>query len=332
MKIKLSNVMRVLVSFGLLGGLFWIMRDKFGEILVTVSHCDARFMLVAALLLIGMVVFLSLRLKIVFDGEELNLTFYDALQLTCVGFFFNNFMPTGVGGDIVKAYYAAHFNKQKIKSYASVFMDRLMGLFTILMIAGVALLVDGGKIAIGAVRTLVLVMLVLGALGIVVVTNKTVAKMLGALFTKMKMHKFGEKLNEVYSIVHDYRNRRDVVIKSILLSIGAQSSYYIIVFLLFMALGTPVNIGNVFLIMPIFIFISMLPSLGGLGVREYALVTFFSVFAGKETAFAVSILALSGYFIISIFGGIFYLSWGFKPSKEEEEELEKEVEETLGAE
>ena len=317
MKNKLSILIRIVVSFGLLGGLFWIMRDKLGDIWGTIITCDPVYVFVASLFLIVMVWSLSMRLKMVFDGEDLFISFGEAAQLTCVGYFFNNFMPTAVGGDIVKAHYASHFNKKRLKSYASVLMDRLIGMFTILMIAGLALLVDGGRVESPVIKPLVIVLLVFGAAGVVIATNKSIARFLGQAFTRFKMFGLGEKLNDIYSIVHDYRNRADVVIKSVLLSIVAQSAYYALIYFLFVAMGNPVNIGNIFLIMPVVIFISMLPSIGGLGVREYAIVTFFSVFAGKEISFAVSLMALFGYFIISLAGGIVYMSWGFKPSSED---------------
>ena len=320
MKIKFSSIIRIVISFGLLGGLFWVMRGRIGEVWQTVLKCDTRYIWFSVVFLIVMVLSLSWRLKVVFEGEDLDLTLSESVQLTCVGFFFNNFMPTAVGGDIIKAHYAGHFNKQRLKSYASVLMDRMIGLFTILMIAAAALVIDQGKLQVAVIRPLVGALLVLGAIGVIIATNKTVERFLSSFFTRIKMMRLGERLNEIYAIVHDYRNRKRVVLKSIILSFFCQSSYYMIVFYLFIALGKPVNLGNVFLIMPVVIFISMVPSLGGLGVREYAIVTFFTVLADKDVAFAVSMLALFGYFVISVAGGLVYLAWGIGSAKEIEEE------------
>ncbi len=71
----------------------------------------------------------------------------------------------------------------------------------------------------------------------------------------------------------------------------------------------PVSLGNVFLIMPIVTFISMIPSVGGLGVREGAMVTLFAPLVGKEIAFAASLLLLLGLLVISAIGGGIYLWW-----------------------
>jgi len=60
----------------------------------------------------------------------------------------------------------------------------------------------------------------------------------------------------------------------------------------------------------------MIPSIGGLGVREGAMVAFFSPLVGRDTSFAVSLLLLFGLFIISFVGGLTYLYWiNFKRKK-----------------
>jgi uncharacterized protein (TIRG00374 family) len=310
MKKHLSTIARLVVSFGLLGFLFWFMRGEFKGICQTMAGCSIRLILTAALLFFGMVLVLSWRLKVVFDGEDLVLPFMEALQLTVVGYFFNNFMPTAVGGDIIKAHYAGRFNGKKLQSYASVLMDRLIGLFTILIIAGVALFVDKGRFQVAALKPLVIALLALGISGFVIATNRAVAMFMEGLFARMKMFGLGEKLRAIYSIVHDYRNRHSVVIKASILSGVAQCTYYVIVYICFVALGAEVSLGNIFLIMPVVIFISMIPSIGGLGVREGAMLAFFSPLAGREAAFAVSLLLLAGLFIVSFFGGMVYLWWG----------------------
>jgi len=53
----------------------------------------------------------------------------------------------------------------------------------------------------------------------------------------------------------------------------------------------------------------MIPSVGGLGVRESAIVLLFDPLVGREMAFAMSLLYLAGLFGISFIGGIVYLWW-----------------------
>jgi glycosyltransferase 2 family protein len=250
---------------------------------------------------------------VVFHGENLFISLKEAFELTCAGFFFNNFMPTAVGGDIIKAHYAAHFNKQRLKSYASVFMDRIIGMLAILLIAAVALVIDRGRFDSPVIRPVVLSFLALGVCGFILVTNRSIARKMEKTFKNFRMKGLGDSLNKVYSIIHDYRNRPDVVVRSMLLSVAVQVIYCLAVYFLFLSMGVTVGLNSVLLIIPVVVIISMLPSIGGLGVRESAMVAFFSVVAGKEISFAVSLLALAANLLVSVAGGIVYMGWSFKP-------------------
>jgi len=306
---KLSALIRVLVSLGLISVLFWIMRDEIQSIVKIIARCDLRFIAVAGVIIICNVTMLAYRMKVVFLGENLNITFKEVLQLTYIGYFFNNFMPTAVGGDIVKAHYAGKTSDKKVQSYASVFMDRILGLYSFLIVAGVALIVDRGRFELEMVKILVFSLLILGVLGFIVVTNQKVADIVGKLLTRLKMFRLGEKIHSVYKIVQDYRNRLDVVLKSFVISIFSQCLFFLAIYLFFLSLGAEIKIGNIFLVMPVVTFVSMIPSVGGLGVRESAIVLLFDPLVGREMAFAMSLLYLAGLFGISFIGGIVYLWW-----------------------
>lgn len=310
MKNKIFSVLRVVISASLLALLVWLMRGDICDIGLTIARCNFVYIALGLMLLLVNVFMLAYRLKVIFEGESLLLGMSEALQLTCIGYFFNNFMPTAVGGDIVKAHYASQGNKKKVQSYASVFMDRFLGLYSFLMVAALALAVDKGHFKVVSIKPLVVVLLIFGLAGVIVATNSRVARTLERFFNKLKMMKLGEKLQSVYKIVHDYRNRGDVVLKAMLVSMAAQTIYFFVVYLFFLALGYRVSMVSIFLIMPVVTFVSMLPSLGGLGVREGAIVAFFAPFVGKETAFAVSILMLLGIFFQSLLGGLIYVWWG----------------------
>jgi len=310
MKNKIFILLRVAISFGLLGLLFWLMRDEIRDVLRILAGSRAPLIFAGAALILVNVTILACRLRAIFQGENLELSLKDALQLTFVGYFFNNFMPTAVGGDIIKAHYVSKTNNQRTKSYASVFMDRLIGLYTFLIIAVAALVAVGGNSHLTVVRPMILAFLGVGAFGFVLIISKNVARGMESFLAKIKMFRLGERLHKVYRIVHDYRNRPGVVARSVLISISSQCVYFTVTYLFFLSIGARVDITSIFLIMPVVIFISMVPSIGGLGIREGAIVMFFAPLAGKEMAFAVSMLLLGMLFMISIIGGLIYLWWG----------------------
>ncbi len=320
MKRKLLILLRIIVSFGLLGGLFWIMRKDAGKTLTIITSCDLKYLLIALGIFMCNQAVLAYRMKIVFHGENLAITFRESFQLNFIGYFFNNFLPTAVGGDLIKAHCASQTNDNRLGSYASVMMDRIIGLYSFLIVAAIALIVNREGFQIAAVRSLVFIFLVLGIAMFITITNKRVAIMMEHFFSMIKMGGLGEKLDSLYKIVRDYKNRMDVVGKSLLISLFSQTIYFVTIYMFFLALGTRINLGNIFLAMPVVTFVSMIPSIGGLGVREGAIVAFFSPLAGRDTAFAVSLLLLFGLFVVSFIGGIFYLHWSLSVKRRKERE------------
>ncbi len=317
MKKILSAGLRITISFGLLGLLFWLMRDRFGKIGSALIDSDIRFIIAALISFMVCVMFLAMRLKVIFYGENIFMKYLDSVQLTYIGYFFNNFMPTAVGGDIPKALYAAQAHGAKMKSYISVMMDRIIGLYSFLILAAIALVVGRGRFNIPGITQLVFVFLTCGVIGFIVITNTKIARLVEKILSKFKVMNLGKKLHEVYTVVHDYRNRKDIVVKSILISVVAQSFYFLMVYMFLRSLGGDVGIINVFLIMPVVSFISMIPSIGGLGVREGAIVTFFAALVGKEIAFAGSLLVMLGFFYISFIGGIVFFFWSIRMGRKE---------------
>jgi len=62
-------------------------------------------------------------------SQRLTLTFADVLSLSWIGYFFSNFMPSTVGGDLVKAAYLIREQSQKAVAVATVVLDRIIGLY-----------------------------------------------------------------------------------------------------------------------------------------------------------------------------------------------------------
>ncbi|MHC4345924.1 MAG: lysylphosphatidylglycerol synthase transmembrane domain-containing protein [Planctomycetota bacterium] len=58
-----------------------------------------------------------------------------AVRLYFLGWFYNNFMPSSVGGDLIRAWYVTRHTDKKLEAVLSVFVDRAIGLLTTLIIA-----------------------------------------------------------------------------------------------------------------------------------------------------------------------------------------------------
>lgn len=90
-----------------------------------------------SLLVMGATIFLSvIRWQIVLRVHGLKLPFSRAMEISIVAHFFNAFLLGASGGDLIKAWYAAReTHHKKIEAVGTVFVDRLIGLFALLIFA-----------------------------------------------------------------------------------------------------------------------------------------------------------------------------------------------------
>ncbi|MDO8603050.1 MAG: lysylphosphatidylglycerol synthase transmembrane domain-containing protein [Candidatus Omnitrophota bacterium] len=315
-KNKLSVILRFIVSFGLLFLLAWIMRKDAKEVIGIFKNSDKTLLLFAVLVNIPLSVSVAYRLKLLMSGQKILLSMKDAIYLTFIGYFFNNFLPTAIGGDIAKAYYASKKTNNKVASYAAVVADRLLGLIATLLVALTGLLFIGKSIDNKFILWVVPFAFILVALAIFFLLRKNnrlseVSPAGKGLFNKIK-----EKLLKLYRAVNLYRNSPVILVKGIALSLLLQVLSIISIYLFILCVGGNMPLFRLFLIIPLVWAVSMLPSINGLGVREGSFIYFLKGYIGPEKAFAISLLWLGLIMIYSLIGGIYQLIYPVKTKGE----------------
>lgn len=100
------------------------------------------FMLNLGVWLLGCMFLTTYRWHMILKGMGLDLPFKKIMHFNLIGFFFNTIAPGAVGGDLVKAYYLFRDQKEGKRTAAmlAIFLDRLVGLYCIFLIAGLAIL------------------------------------------------------------------------------------------------------------------------------------------------------------------------------------------------
>ncbi len=96
-----------------------------------------------AFVMFGPALFLmAVRWRLLLGAVGVTIPFFTLLRLHYLGFFYNAFMPGGAGGDIIKAVYLARHSARKAEAATMVLIDRVVGLFGLLIMAGGVVLVD----------------------------------------------------------------------------------------------------------------------------------------------------------------------------------------------
>lgn len=118
------------------GLILWLIQRKHLELkTLLVFFSPQPFLILLSITVINFL-FLAKRWQILLRSQNLHCHFSEIIPLSLIGLFFNFTIPGGAGGDIVKSYYLAKNNPQnKIKAVVTIAMDRLLGLYFILLMA-----------------------------------------------------------------------------------------------------------------------------------------------------------------------------------------------------
>jgi uncharacterized membrane protein YbhN (UPF0104 family) len=125
-----------LLSLGLL--IFLIARQGWEEIIGSANSIPVSFLLLTMGLMVISRLAVSLRWFSLLRAVAPDFPFLDSLRLTLAGLFAANFLPTTVGGDVVRAAGVLRRTKNRMDAVTSIAADRLIGL------TGMAMLVPYG--------------------------------------------------------------------------------------------------------------------------------------------------------------------------------------------
>ncbi len=226
-----------------------------------------------------------------------------------VGTFFNLFLPGTVGGDVIKAYYLYKGTQKRGDSLVSVFMERYMGMFALILIATIAM-ISGYEYVKGtfAIKFFIIIL---------------TAFITGTIFVSFFPYEiFYKRLRAVRLNIRDFIFHKRIFFITLFLSIVVQALGNFIVFLLAKSINIELPVGIHFLFVPIITVISMIPvSFSGIGLREYLFLHFYGLVGiTEEKAVTLSILWFMVMTITGIVGMFFYIKLGFDRKKIDMEE------------
>lgn len=258
-----------------------------------------------------------IRWQLLLRVQELELRFSRATSIWFTGMFFNAFMLGATGGDVIKAWYAAHeTHHKKAEAVVTVVVDRIIGMFALLLVALVAMGWFHEKVlADVALRSFAVVTLggVVGAIatGLLSLWDSFPRQFprVIALFTRLPGYELGCRLINAFRV---YARHPAVLTKTILLSFGVHVAVIMSVVCVGYALriSTTNGMTDYFLYLPIINTIAAIPiSIAGLGVREGMYAQLLGqVGVLTKQAVALSLLGYAAMLVWSLVGGVFFLT------------------------
>jgi hypothetical protein len=231
------------------------------------------------------------------------------IGIYCIGLFFNLTLPSVVGGDVVKMYYAGKPSKAYAQSFAATFLDRDAGMLAMMIIACAAIVfypvvVPGIPVS----------LIVWSAFFLFVVVNIGIFspyfhRVLTGLLRRLHLSKIAMKVDTISTAFQVMGKHKVVLVVSLLISFLNQLLVIAVTWIMALGLRLRVPFSYFLIFVPVITLISMIPiSLNGMGLREYAFVSLFgAVGVLSASSLAMGILSSVVLVLSSFPGGIVYI-------------------------
>jgi len=295
------------VSFGGLAIIFFLFRKEIPSIIQILRDFDAPTFFLAVLIFLVVFAILVLRLKWILKAQEILIPWWTLVYFTAIGFFFSLFLPSAIGGDVVKGFYIYKHSGKKLASFTSIFLDRLAGGLGFLTIAIAALVYYSNRAELIPVRNVVLVVFAATVIGFLPLLSRRFATGLKRVIVRVPVKKIRSGLLHLIDHFKAYREDKRILAKVFLASLFGQIIFITVNYVLGLSLRLDISYLNFFFVIPLIAAFSMAPSINGLGVREAGFIYLFSWFTTREKALALSIAYDALVYGFGFVCGILYL-------------------------
>ena len=278
-------------------------------------------LLVASLFAILGVLFIqSQRWGALLRAQDIHIRPWPLYGLMMTGFFFNVVAPGGLGGDAVKAFLVARGQTKKAAAATTVFLDRFLGLATLLFVSCVVIALDFDRLwnaplerlsafGLPGGRVLVLaIVLCLGSMVAVALLLMSRRVRRSAVFRACaRIVPFRATVKNVYEAMHVYRSHPRMLTGAAVASLVAQAPLFVIYYAYGLAVGADIEFWHCALIVPPAMVIRVLPLLpGGAGQGVIAMGLLFPI-VGVQEGGAIGALGDAIFMIAYLCGGFFFL-------------------------
>ncbi len=124
------------VIAGIIWGAIWVSTKVGWDSLASVFGRMNLWVFAAVLVVLTLGhIIVGFRWWLLLRTQSIFIDLLSAIKLYFVGWFYNNFMPSSVGGDLIRAWYVTKHTDRKFEAALSVFVDRAIGLLTTFVIA-----------------------------------------------------------------------------------------------------------------------------------------------------------------------------------------------------
>lgn len=300
---RIKMFLKVLVSLGFISWLIY--KVDWPIVLSYFRQMDIWWMLAFAIIYALGIVISSYKWKILADFKKINVKFSSLVKIYLTGAFINNFFPSIIGGDAYRSYMLGKAtNKKYVEATSTVLVDRLSGFLGVMVIILACSLLSLDVVLKNP---------------ILIITNIIIIASFGFEFFIMILRLLPiwnyvkrfipQNILNLIKEISSYREYR-ILAKSLLwgvifnfIGIG------IATWMLFQDLHIAISFTHFLLAISIISIVSSIPiSIGNIGIKEWAYITFFAIFGvNGEAAISIAIFGRFLQMLVTFFAIPYYL-------------------------
>jgi uncharacterized protein (TIRG00374 family) len=303
---------KVSVSLALLAYLFFT--NDLRALAGRVRTADTLFLALAVLLYVAMLALSAWRWRLLLFAQGLPVPLRRLTSSYLVATFFNNFLPSNIGGDVIRVRDCSRLTgTTTTTSLAVVAVDRILGFGALYALALVAFALGGEGVRhlAGARAVIVVLFLVFAGLAYVFFRPGRATRLMA--LTGLERRPWARQPFEtVQAAVHVFRERMGAVFGGFAVSLALQASVVLYYYAIAHALRIALPLAACFLMVPLCTLIQAVPvSFNGWGLREGLFTLYFSqVGLSREAALAFSLMGAGLIVLLSLSGAVVWASRG----------------------
>jgi uncharacterized protein (TIRG00374 family) len=305
----LRLLLRLAVAAGLTGYLLWTSHPR--EVLAATVAADWRPMAIAVLLVLVDRALMAYRWVALLCTVEPSRRpqLGPLMRVFFVSTFLGTFLPASIGSDALRSYGAIKLNVGKADAVASVVLDRIFGIASVLAMAIVGLMLTqnptGGRpvaVSLGVAGTACIATLL-------VIFSRFSASMASSLVSRLPFEGLRRIGRSGLESIRKYAAYPGHLLGVFVCSLAVQAIRVIQAYFLGSGLGLSVPLVTYFALIPLILLVMLLPiTFNGIGTSQAAFVwAFAQVGVPAPAAFALSVLFVALGIFGNLPGGILYI-------------------------
>lgn len=309
---RVMMVLRVAVSVALLAVL--LARVDREALWASVRHASVPWLAAALVVYFVHVLTGAWRWHLLLGAQNVHVPQRELMSSLLVSYFFNNFLPSNIGGDVVRIRDTARPARSKTIATLVILTDRVLGVIGLFLVAAIASTIafeTRGSAGAPILPVWLWAILFVGTAAVApAVLSPTQLSRFLAPLTRLHPEWVGGRIETLTLTLHRFRARPTVLATCFTGAVLVQTLLVVFYLAVVYALHLPVTVWDLAVIVPVSLVVQMLPvSLNGLGLRE-ATFSYYFTHIGLPDHYGVllSLVAAGLAMLFSLSGAAVYMT------------------------